>query len=177
MKARNSPDDDCKLCDAKIQLSFCSNGSFYQELVDLLGSQGQFAPASNTNSSQVTAQFQLRFSHDFSKIRYRLYVFDATELDNKIISAHIHYGAANVNGPVLVTLYAGSPTNVSGLLSKGTIRNSDITHYNGGTNPLNQINSIASIYAAIRLGNIYFNVHSQKFPAGIARGQIYSSDA
>lgn len=170
-----APYNDCpsNSCDVNTQLKFCTKGTFAQELVSLPGSADQFIPASGINGD-VHAVLQLEFGKGFSSFRYKLSVFNALQPNDKIISAHIHYGSANVNGPVLTSLYSSEiPVNVDSLLSKGTISNSNIIHYNGGTNAQNQINSIASIYAAIRLGNIYFNVHSQQFPGGIARGQIY----
>jgi hypothetical protein len=165
-----SCDDNCEI---KIQLKFCTKGTFSQELVAMSGSTDQFIPATGDNGN-IYAVLQLEFSKGLSALRYKLYVFNATQPDDKIILAHLHFGPSNVNGPILVSLYPSEiPVNVNGLLIKGTIYNSNIIHYNGGTNPQNQINSVASIYAAIRLGNIYFNVHSQKFPGGTARGQIY----
>ncbi|CAK7994791.1 CHRD domain-containing protein [uncultured virus] len=161
-------------CQPRNQLEFCTQAVFAQELIPLLGSNGQFQPAVDNFGSRINGLLRLKFSRDFTKIRYKLYVFDATNSTNKVISAHLHFGAANVNGPVLVTLYDNPQgRNVDGLLAKDTIQNHEVVHFDGGGNPSNQINSIASIYAAIRAGNIYVNIHSVKLPQGAARGQIY----
>ena len=103
-------------------------------------------------------------------------MFNAVLPDNRITAAHLHFGAANVNGLVLVTLFETlTPVNVDGLLAKGTIQNTNITHFDGGTDPNNQINSVASLYAAIQKNNIYVNIHSELLLGGAARGQIFTS--
>ena len=177
---RDRPGKEKRRCDetykCTIDLEACSRGSFAQELIPLLGQPGQFTPAFSQIGNNITALLRLRFANDLRKLCFKLYVFDATRADNKIVGVHLHYGAANVNGPVLVTLFSNPLGQKSdGLLSKGIIRNIDISHYDGAGNPANQINSVASLYDAIRRGNIYFNAHSQLLPDGAARGQIYLS--
>lgn len=168
-------DDPCaksKKCSSEAQLEFCVELSFFQELIPLLGSEGQFIPASSIEQDHgVTGRLKLRFNQDLSSVKYRLYVFDAIESNNRITAAHLHAGAANVNGPVIAFLYEGAPINVDGLLSEGKLTNADITHVLSPSGF--QFNTIASLYAGIREGQVYANVHSELLPAGIIRGQIF----
>lgn len=88
---------------------------------------------------------------------------------NPVIGAHIHPGAAGVNGPVRVVLFPfpGGPvittaTQVEGILMASTFNNSHVT---GGL-------SFNDIVSAMRSGNAYCNVHTTRFPGGEIRGQI-----
>ena len=36
-----------------------------------------------------------------------------------------------------------------------------------------QLNTIASLYEAIRNGSIYMNIHSEAYAGGVARGQLF----
>jgi len=73
--------------------------------------------------------------------------------------AHIHKGAASVNGPPVVTLVPPvAPGNGNPGTSSGCVKNADL-----------------SVVAAIRADptSFYVNVHSKQFPAGAARGQLH----
>jgi hypothetical protein len=174
-KLKKCGDDGCDGGNGSdAQLVFHANLSFQQELVQLLGQPNQFTPASETtNRDAITGTLSLTFARDLSSANYQLSVLGATRPDNKVTAAHLHYGRSNVNGPVLVTLFS-NPTGVNsdGLLSQGVIRNSDITHFNGGGNADNQVNSVGSLFAAARNGAVYANVHTQLLPDGAARGQV-----
>ena len=151
--------------------------SFEQELVP--NNLGAIVPLTSLtgNSENICGCFKLLFNKKFSLAKYELYVYNATNPNNKIISAHIHSGDTNQTGPIVVTLYSGAPTNVNGLLSKGVISNNDITlsaNYK----------TVATIYAGILNNNIYVNIHSNgtfnngtrgNFRDGIIRGQIFST--
>jgi len=164
--------DDERRCD--LDLETCTKASFAQVLIPLVDQPGQFTPAFSQIGNDITALLRLRFAPDFRKICYKLYVFDATRNDNKVIAVDLAYGAANVNGPPLVRLFLNEQGQKSdGFLTKGIVKNIDIAHFSGAGNPANQINSVASLYAAIRQGNIYFIVFTQLMQGGAARGQIY----
>jgi hypothetical protein len=78
-----------------------------------------------------------------------------------IVAAHIHPGAAGVNGAVLVStgLVAGSPvTPTNGVMSFSATGVSV-----SATNLQNIVNNPAAFY---------FNVHSPTNPGGVARGQL-----
>lgn len=65
-------------------------------------------------------------------------------------AAHIHEGAAGVNGPISVGLTLGM---------------------NSATAPVGATLTAAQ-YASLLAGNLYFNVHSSVYPAGEIRGNI-----
>jgi hypothetical protein len=67
-----------------------------------------------------------------------------------VTAAHIHRGAAGVNGPIVHSLSATGFTQVSGTIA---LSDADI--------------------ADLRAGNFYINVHTTTNPGGAARGQIY----
>jgi hypothetical protein len=129
-------------------------------------------PARDTLARGV-ATFKLR--DDGSALDYRLNV---ANLDNAF-AAHIHCGAAGVNGPVGVTLFMGAPAGgtVNGPLADGTITAPDPGNACGWTD-------LAAVVAALQSGNTYVNVHTNDgvappntgpgdFPGGEIRGQVH----
>jgi hypothetical protein len=86
-----------------------------------------------------------------------------------ITAAHIHSGAAGVNGPVRVGFFppAGSPagttmtTNGNTILVTGSWTDSDVT----GISP-------DQLLAEMRAGTAYANVHTTTNPGGEIRGQL-----
>ncbi|MDQ2783425.1 MAG: CHRD domain-containing protein [Chloroflexota bacterium] len=89
---------------------------------------------------------------------------------NDPVAAHIHVGGVGVNGPVVVSLYSGKNVGpFSGVMSSGTITASDLT------GPL-QGKTMDDLFAAMKSGNAYTNVHTVKHPGGEARGQIHSDE-
>lgn len=158
--------------------SFCVPLTFFQELVSAASPPappGTFTPLSNTNAIDpgITGYAKVLFSEDFSSIRVRLYVFNALNPMNRIVAAHFHVGAANVNGNVTAFIYGlpgQLPVNVNGFLTERIIRNADITPQ---TAEGFRTNSVASIYEAARRGLIYINVHSEQIQPGAIRGQLF----
>lgn len=129
-------------------------------------------PARDTLARGV-ATFKL--SADGSALEYRLNV---ANIDNAF-AAHIHCGAAGVNGPVGVTLFMGAPAGgaVNGTLAEGTITAPDPGNACGWTD-------LAAVVAALQSGNTYVNVHTNDgvapantgpgdFPGGEIRGQVH----
>lgn len=154
------------VCKSQSQLNFCTPLSFDQELVSV-GGVLQPLSLNNENTDNVYGNLEIKFDNDLSKFKYKLYVYNATSSDNMITAAHLHWGASNQNGPVLVTLYGGPDKKSNGKLAEGKASNEDVMIQ------APNISSIASIYQAIKNGNIYANVHSTKFPGGIIRGQLF----
>lgn len=157
-------------CDVQTNLSFCVPLSFDQELAE--NNIGSLVPLSTIaeNLDGIRGILKLKFNSSLSRVAYAVYVFKATNPNNKITAAHLHLGTANLNGPVIVELFNGPARNVDGILINGLIDNSNIIIAD------QLINSVASLYQAIRDGILYANVHSQSFPDGIIRGQIYSGN-
>jgi hypothetical protein len=98
-------------------------------------------------------------------------VFYTIEVDgvptSAIVAAHIHSGAAGVNGPVRVPFFPvpGGPTtmtiNGSTVLVQGSWTDSDVN----GISP-------DQLLAEMRSGNAYANVHTTINPGGEIRGQL-----
>jgi hypothetical protein len=135
-------------------------------------SGGQEVPARDTQARGV-ATFRLR--EDGAALAFKVNV---ANIDN-VFAAHIHCGAAGVNGPVGVTLFMGAPAGgrVNGTLVEGTITAPDAGNGCGWTD-------LAAVLAAMGSGNTYVNVHTNDgveppntgpgdFPAGEIRGQVH----
>jgi hypothetical protein len=131
----------------------------------------QEVPPRETPAFGATA-FHLR--PDGSALLFRLIV---ANLENAT-AAHIHCGAAGVNGPVGVTLFAAAPGGgpFNGVLAEGAITSPDPGNACGWA-------TLADVVAALHSGNTYVNVHTNDgvpptntgpgdFPGGEIRGQI-----
>ncbi|CAH6420613.1 CHRD domain-containing protein [uncultured virus] len=160
-------------CGAQGQVKFCVPVVFQQELISPTGGTGALVPLSTVsqNTDNIHGTLKLKFNSNLSRMAYRLYVYNATNPNNFITDAHLHGGSANENGPVIVNLYSGNPRISNGLLAKGLIGNNNIQLISASTGYA--FNSIASLYEGIRRGLVYVNVHSQQFPGGIIRGQVF----
>ena len=130
--------------------------------------------------SRAQGEAIFRVRADGSTVDFRLI---ASNIDN-VFMAHIHCGAAGVNGPIQIWLYPPSgmpgpsgsgPQN--GVLASGTFSTTGVTcpASGGGTTPL---------LTAMRAGLTYVNVHTTysdattantgpgDFPGGEIRGQL-----
>jgi CHRD domain len=132
----------------------------------------QEVPPRDTQARGV-ATFKLR--QDGVALAFKVNV---ANIDN-VFAAHIHCGAAGVNGPVGVTLFMGAPAGgrVNGTLAEGTITAPDAGNGCGWTD-------LAAVLAAMASGATYVNVHTNDgvdppntgpgdFPGGEIRGQIH----
>lgn len=119
-----------------------------------------------------TAIFHL--SDDGTVLNYRLIAANI----NNVFASHIHCGAAGLNGPVGVTLFAGTPGSgrFDGVLASGAIV---------APNPGNACGwvTLDDVVAAMLSGDTYVNVHTNDgvdpvntgpgdFPGGEIRGQV-----
>lgn len=129
-------------------------------------------PARATTASG-RARFKLR--DDGSAIDYTLEVEDI----RNVVFAHIHYGAATQNGPVVVFLYGPVPAGggpISGRIATGTIAASSLIGPFAGQ-------PLARLLEAIARDSAYVNVHTNagvpgtplqpgNYPGGEVRGHL-----
>jgi hypothetical protein len=100
-------------------------------------------------------------------LRYWLFV---NTLQN-VQMAHIHIGAAGVNGPVAIWLYPPAPPArliagaVAGFIGEGTITTANFAGPLAGQ-------PFSALLTAMNTGQAYVNVHTNQFPGGEIRGQI-----
>ena len=86
--------------------------------------------------------------------------------NSTVTKAHIHTGAAGVNGGVLFMIYDSTMDGAfTGNISK-TFTAADLT-------PSGSVNTFADFLSALNAGNTYGNVHSQANPGGAIRGQLF----
>lgn len=126
----------------------------------ILAGSGEVPP----NASPGTGTATLTYTSALSRIAYTV---TFTGLTGPATAAHIHLGAAGMNGPVILPFTnLGPPNTTSGTFS-GFLTSSDVT--NSG---LTGIFTIADAANAIRAGNTYIDIHTSSFPSGEIRGQI-----
>lgn len=128
-------------------------------------------------SRETRAQGQVKFqlNAEGTELSYQLI---SSNIHN-VVAAHIHVGAAGVNGPVVQFLFGSVPAGggrQDGVLAAGTIDGS------GLVGPLVGM-TLGDLIAAMDAGNTYVNVHTNDgvaptntgpgdFPGGEVRGQL-----
>jgi len=134
-------------------------------------SGGAEVPAVDTNATGV-ATFKL--SADGTTLSFRLIV---ANIEN-VLQAHIHCGAADVAGPVVVFLYPDGPPPVliegrfQGVLASGTRTNADVIARPDSLECPGGLANFDELLAKMRSGDAYVNVHTSQNPGGEIRGQI-----
>jgi hypothetical protein len=117
----------------------------------------------------------LRLSLDGTVLYYTLIV---TNIRN-VFQAHIHLGAAGVNGPVVAFLFGPAPPGggrTNGVLAQGSITAADLVGPLAGQ-------PLSALIVQVEAGQTYVNVHTNDgvappntgpgdFPGGEIRGQI-----
>ncbi len=123
-------------------------------------SGAEIVPAATTEGTGA-ATFQPEKKE--TAIRYSLKVKD---IEN-VTAAHIHTGAMGVNGPPVVNLFTGPKKEgkFSGKLATGTITAADLHGALEGK-------TVADLVRMMRDGELYVNVHTDRYPDGEIRGQI-----
>ena len=122
---------------------------------DLEGLRALLDPANEVPPVASTASGSASFVLDTTTnvLRYAIHVADIAD----ITAAHIHAGAAGVNGAVVQVLYEGTP-----LFDP--------------SNPITGRIQLTAMEAADLLANPhYVNIHTTTFPAGEIRGQIVAA--
>jgi hypothetical protein len=135
-------------------------------------SGGEEVPPRDT---MAQGQANFKVSNDATSIGFKLIV---SNIEN-VVAAHIHCGAAGVNGPVGVTLFSGGIPGAGG--SHGILAQGEITAPDAG-NGCGWV-TIRDVIDAMLSGDAYVNVHTNDgleppnsgpgdFPGGEIRGQI-----
>lgn len=97
-----------------------------------------------------------------NELRFALFAKDITEA----VQAHIHLGAAGMNGGVVVFLKApGENFSGTGLVAEGILTSDDLINDLAGM-------SLWDLVGEIEAGRAYVNVHTVANPGGEIRGQI-----
>lgn len=123
---------------------------------------------SNESIAQGQAIFQL--SKNGTELSYKLIV---ANIDN-VRMAHIHVGAAGTNGPVRVWLYPSAPPmmvipgTTNGILAEGVITAANLLGPLAGQ-------PLSVLVELMQAGNTYVNVHTDAYPPGEIRGQIFGN--
>jgi hypothetical protein len=125
--------------------------------------------------TEARGKAEFKVSEDGQSIWFKLSV---TRIEN-VVAAHIHTGAAGVNGGVIVGLYGAAPGGgpIRGKISSGVITQANLAA--GWT--------MEMLIAAMISGDTYVNVHTNDgvgdintgpgdFPGGEIRGQIFLVD-
>lgn len=91
-----------------------------------------------------------------------------------VTQAHIHCGAAGVNGPVVAFLYGFNADGISpnGVLSEGTITPADVILRPDSPQCPGGVANFDEMLAKMASGDAYVNVHTLVYPGGEIRGQI-----
>jgi hypothetical protein len=98
------------------------------------------------------------------------YEVNVTDMD-KVNAAHIHLAEAGKNGPVVLTLFKGGPTEqVNGTVGEANVTASNLEGPMKGK-------EVIDLVTAIKNGTTYVNVHTTDFPDGEIRGQLKDSRA
>jgi len=123
-------------------------------------------PAVNTRAQ---GQAIVQISRDESSIDFKLIAANIED----VTQAHIHCGAAGVNGPVVAFLYGFGPVvSPDGVLSQGTLTAADVIPRPDSDACPGGLADFADLVARIRAGDAYVNVHTLDNPGGEIRGQL-----
>jgi hypothetical protein len=122
--------------------------------------------------TDTTAYLDLEFDAEMTQMEYSVNVYEGTRITN----AHLHCAAAGLNGALVTVLGSETPgVDIDGELVSGVIGagNLTATDFEAEANCGIPITNIASLYEAILQRRIYLNIHSEAYPDGEVRGQIF----
>lgn len=130
-----------------------------------LAPDNEFNSTCDLESSDAGGAARFTLRRDRSEIRYEIVVRRVGELFPIAgAAAHIHLGAANANGPVVVPLPI-THVNDNKARGEGTITAADLVGPLAGQDLLDLVQ-------AMQAGNTYVNVHTVFCNGGEVRGQI-----
>ncbi|PYQ15311.1 MAG: hypothetical protein DMF80_09580 [Acidobacteria bacterium] len=138
----------------------CNKGTEGMEVFE-----ATLAPGNETPPHSTAANGRVQFVSDGTTVSYSIEVDDITS----VIAAHIHSGAAGVNGPIRIGFFGSNTLNPGGPITftdRGILAQGSFTAAN-----VNGV-SFAELLNQMRNGQAYFNVHTTAFPGGEMRGQI-----
>ena len=90
---------------------------------------------------------------------------------------HLHCAQAGVNNPrPVLTLCPDETFDNHGNLTRFACEDDDVSNVDNIGQSCNgvEINNLASLYQAMRDGSIYWNAHTNEFPGGEIRGQVFT---
>ena len=121
-------------------------------------------------STTARGDFKARLRGDSIEFRLRY-----RDLEAPVLFAHIHFGQEDVNGGVAAFLCGGGgkPACPQSGTVTGTVVASDVIGPAGQGIAAGELDELIR---AMKAGNTYANVHSDKFPGGEIRGQIGDDD-
>lgn len=143
-----------------VSVTSCTKGSDDQTIFQATLSGANEVPARGTAAAGAVG-----FSVEGTTVRYTI----ETNAITSVTGAHIHSGAAGVNGPIRISLYPGPGVNfattptgaLNGVLIEGTFNASQVTGV-----------TFEQLLEQMRAGTAYANVHTSTFPGGEIRGQV-----
>lgn len=120
--------------------------------------------------TRATGLTKLQLDASGSELSFRLIVADL----EGTTQAHIHCGAADQNGPVVVFLFGLEPggVDVNGVLSGGDITDADVIERPDSAACPGGVANLADVVEKMSSGGAYVNVHTLANPGGEIRGQI-----
>jgi hypothetical protein len=145
-----------------VRFRSASAGNFTAHL-----SGAQEVPAVDTAGH---GQALLSVSDDRSEVRYKVLVANVENMTQ----AHIHCGAAGVNGPVVVFLFGLIPEGetLNGILAQGKFTATNIIPRPDSAACPGGVADLEGLRAKMEAGMTYVNVHTLQFPGGEIRGQV-----
>jgi hypothetical protein len=138
----------------------CTKGSDDQTIFQATLSGGNEVPARGTSAAGAVG-----VNVEGQTVHYTI----ETNAITSVTGAHIHSGAAGVNGPIRISLYPGPGVNFA-TTATGSINGILIE----GSFTANQVSGVTfeELLAQMQAGTAYANVHTSTFPGGEIRGQM-----
>ena len=153
---------------------------FYQSLTVLSAAQEvQNPPVASDGVARAFIAFDAGFTSATVRVGFTNLVGD------EVTRLHLHCNKAGDNGPIAIGLIDFvDPNNdnsdvidFEGNIIFGTLSNADFPQVDPCPDVIGHpVNNIVSLAAAIDAGLIYWNLHSNAFPAGELRGQVRETD-
>ena len=134
----------------------CISSWYVGEQLILLSGRNQVPP----NNSAGKGVMHVNLVNGDSALDYDIVVGDLT---TPVTASHFHLGRAGENGPILVGVPLVRYNDNGKVIYKAT----------GTWRFVNSETHAGNIINEIRNGNVYFNVHTERYPEGELRAQIH----